>query len=221
MVNIDKDVLIALAIIVVAIIGIVVVVIVACVSKESFSKAQRIKILSQSSMAENEGFVGSRSDMLFKGDFNHLLTKPEDKLPATSVPTMDSTVAKPVQQSAQLAATPAESSAAATDLAKQIATEVGTQAGTRNDVNVGPAAAVATTGVNNYELDSNVETHNEIVTTAGKVLPQEKFSTSRVYNDFSTILADTSMTRLSSKVAQSEEQGQKSIDMKVFEKKLN
>lgn len=219
MVKLDKDVIIALVVIAIAVIGIIVTIIVAVTSKEAFSKAQRIKLLSKASMKDQEGFVGSRADMMFKGQFDYLKQKVDDveKAPATSVPTMDSTPATQVQPSSQLSATPAEASAVATDLAKSIATGI-------NATTSKPDVAVATGSVvqapASYELNDNVETHNEIVTTAGKALSQEKFGQARIYNDFSTLLVDPSMNRLSSQVAQSEDQGQKSVDMKAFEKKL-
>lgn len=219
MVKLDKDIIAALVITIIAIIGIIVIVITTFTSKEAFSKAQRIKLLSKASMKDQEGFVGSRADMMFKGQFDYLKQKVDDveKPPATSVPTMDSTPATSVPPSSQLSATPAEASAVATDIAKSIASGINATI-SKPDVGVAMGPVVHTP--TSYELNNNVETHNEIVSTAGKPLSQEKFGQARIYNDFSTLLVDPSMNRLSSQVAQSEDQSQKSVDMKAFEKKL-
>lgn len=219
MVKLDRDVIIAIVIAVVCVVGIVATIIISLLAKESFGKIQRIKILSGASMDQKkEGFVGSRADMMFKGQYDYLLNKPEgDKIPTTSMPTMDTSEAVPAQQSAQHSATPAEATAVATNLAQQVASEVQTQTVKAGGTTVG--VKPTTSAPSNFELDSNVETHNEIVSNAGKAVSQEKFSKARVFNDFSTILGDTSMNRLSSQIAQSENQDQKTVDMKAFEMK--
>lgn len=219
MVKLGKEIIIAIVIAVVCIVGIVATIIINIFAKESFGKIQRIKILSKASLdKEKEGFVGSRADMMFKGQYDYLLNKTEgDKIPTTSMPTMDTTEVVPAQQSPQHSATPAEASAVATDLARQVASEVQSQSIKAGGTTVGVKST--TSAPNNFELDSNVETHNEIVSNAGKPVSQEKFSKARVFNDFSTILGDTSMNRLSSQIAQSENQDQKTVDMKAFEMK--
>ena len=211
--------IIAIIIAIVCIIGIVATIVTSIFAKESFGKIQRIKILSKASLDKaKEAFVGSRADMMFKGQYDYLLNRPEgDKIPTTSMPTMDTTEAVSVRQSTQHSATPAEASAVATNLAKQVASEVQTQSLKAGGTTIGVKST--TSAPSNFELDANVETHNEIVSNAGKPVSQEKFSKARVFNDFSTILGDTSMNRLSSQIAQSENQDQKTVDMKAFEMK--
>lgn len=219
MVKLDKDIIIAIVIVVVCIVGIVTTILVNVSAKESFGKIQRIKILSKASLDKvKEAFVGSRANMLFKGQYDYLLNKRDgDRIPTTSVPVMETSKKTHTRRSAQHSATSVEAKAVATNLAKQVASEVQSQSLKAGGTTIGVNSM--TSIPSNFDLGSNIETHNEIVSSAGKPVSQEKFSKARVFNDFSTILGDTSMNRLSSQIAQSENQDQKTVDMKAFEMK--
>lgn len=199
------DKILVTLIMVLAVVGLLVVVILEFTTKEGFSKAQRIKLLSKASMEnENkEGFVGSRSDMMFKGQYDYLLTKPEGEEKTEEV--------VEEKQDSQHSATTSEASTVAKGIATQIVEDVQNQASTAGELGAGETQL--------YDTEENIETHNEIVSTAGKALSQEKFSKSRVYNDFNTLLVNPSMNRLSSQVAQSEENTQKTVDMLAMENK--
>jgi hypothetical protein len=191
--------------------------------KEGFSKAKRIQLLSKASMNGTEKFVGSRSDMLFNGQFDYLKSNAGSSTStstatSTSMPIMDTSSTKPTDHTNQHSATAAEASAVASNLASQVASEVSVQTGRTGEVlNVSVGNNVS--APQQFDVTENVEQHNEIVSNAGKALSQEKFGQSRVYNNFNVLMASPEMSRLSSQIAQSEEEKVQTVDTKAMEMK--